>query len=141
MKPWRRLRNIIDRLPRQGSAYAEALAQDDEVAEAAARARAEAEEKALAEGRTPPAPPRWTPRVSEWGIREEMTATVIDRLGEVGTLIRNQRAKSKIRPPKRYPRPETARDRVEQRQLEAYTASLDADYAAATARYEARRSG
>lgn len=124
-----------------GSAYAEALAQDDEVAEAAARARAEAEERAEAEGRTPPAPPRWSPRVSEWGVQEELNATVIDRLGEVGTLIRNRGSKNRVRPPRRYPRPETARDRVDQRRLEAYTASLDADYAAATARYEARRSG
>jgi hypothetical protein len=130
-RTWRQLRVIVDGLPRQGSHFGEALAQDDELAADVIAVRGDEL------GRLPRR--AWQPPVSEWSLDRELLAALFDRIGELAAKVHNQTAKHAIRAPKRYPRPVTAADRAQQRALIAYTESLDADYTAAVARYEAAR--
>lgn len=93
--------SIIDNLPRT-SAYAQAVAQDDELASTMAE----------------PLTARTVP-MTEWSPEVEALAVVVDRLAEVtNTLIATAGGKPKqIRP---YPRPVTAFDRTRaQRRREA----------------------
>ncbi|HEX8632244.1 MAG TPA: hypothetical protein VF755_29145 [Catenuloplanes sp.] len=94
---WRRLLNLIDGLPRT-SAYAEALADDEQLAE-------QLLDRPPGPGRVP---------MSEFSPELEMLTNVFDRLGE---LIQAVTAAAGGKPPKvrPHPRPRTAMDRVRQR--------------------------
>ncbi len=98
---WRRLLNIIDRLPRD-SAYMEAVADDEEVAEQMLRRRDSGEDKQ----------PRR--RLSDWSPTVEILTTIVDRIGE---LTQVAAALGGARPSKlpRGPYPVTAFDRVRNR--------------------------
>jgi len=96
---WRRLLNIIDRLPRH-SAYVEALTDDEEFAEAM-----------LAQG-IPPG--KATRRLADWSPTVELLTGILDRLAEVTQAIAASRG---VKPRKivRAPHPVTALDRIRQR--------------------------
>lgn len=96
---WRRLLNIIDRLPRH-SAYFEALCDDEEMAEHLAR---QPESKSQ---------PRR--RMSEWSATVELLTAVLNRLSE---LIQAVAALGGAKPRKvpSAPYPVTALDRVRNR--------------------------
>lgn len=70
---WRRLLNVIDRLPRH-SAYFEALCDDEEMAEHLARQ---------------PEPKDTKPRrrMSEWNATVELLTAVLNRLGELTQAV------------------------------------------------------
>lgn len=92
----RTLLNLIDHLPRT-SAFQQALAQDDELAQ----------QEALA---SPESSTRDIP-LSEFSPEVEALAAVVDRLGEVtATLVAVNGGKPS--PPRPYPRPVTAWDRA-----------------------------
>jgi hypothetical protein len=94
----RTLLNLIEHLPRT-SAYQQALANDDEVA-AAAMADEPSSRNDLP--------------LSEFSPEVEALASVVDRLGEVTAVLINANG-GKAKPPKPYPRPVTAWDRVRAR--------------------------
>lgn len=99
----RTLLNLIDHLPRN-SHFAEATAQDDELAEGLLD---------RPEGGRPAAPP-----MTEFSPEAEVLAAVVDRLGE---LIRTYAAANGGNPPplKLWPRPVTAADRAHARARKA----------------------
>jgi hypothetical protein len=95
------LLNLIEGLP-SDSAYAEASAQDDELAEMMA-ARGDA--------------PTTGPRVTEFGPTNQLLTEILDRLGEVvAATVAASGGSVKIRP---SPRPETAADRYARRMQDA----------------------
>lgn len=107
---WRRLLNIIDRLPRD-SAFMEAMADDDELADRMVRARGR-----TSEGKTKP-----VRRMSDWSPTVEMLTAILDRLGE---LVQAVAALGGAKPGKlpRAPYPVTALDRARNRQrVETHT--------------------
>lgn len=82
------------------------MAQDDELAEAAADDVAKA---------GPPAGPALT----EFGITEEILAQIRDALGVLNTnliAVNLRKGKPRPKPPQQFPRPRTARDRFRRRQ-------------------------
>ena len=92
---WRRLRNLIEGLPRN-SAYVEAVAADEELA-----------------ATLPDAPGEQVERWSEWSPERDTLVVIADRIGQ---LIAAQVAAAGGRPPKvaPLPRPTTASARVRQ---------------------------
>lgn len=95
----RKALNLIDGLPSH-SAYREALALDEELAEVDAESDAPAA--------------AYRPRITEWSPTEQLLAAVFDRLGEVvATLVATAGGKPKL--PQSWPRPETAMERVTRR--------------------------
>jgi hypothetical protein len=97
---WRRLLNIIDRLPRD-SAYIDALSQDDEFAAAYARDDDDSSAKPVR-------------RMAEWSPSVEILTLILDRLGEVVQAVA---ALGGVKPRKlpRAPRPVTASERLASR--------------------------
>lgn len=95
--------NVIDRLPRS-SAYAEALAEDEALAEQIL----EREEQ----GNAPPAPRR---RVSDWTPTVEILTTIQDRMAELIQVVA-MLGGAKPRQVPWAPRPRTAVQRVRRRQ-------------------------
>lgn len=95
---WRKLLVLLQRIPR-ASAYAEAMSQDEEYAEAVLTQVDDADD-------APSSPPlsQWTPEVA-------LLAAVYDRLGEL-TNATIAAAGGKPSPVKPSPRPVTAFDRV-----------------------------
>ncbi len=71
---WRRLLNLIDQLPRT-SRYAEAMAQDDRLAEQLIRSRAQ----------EPPGKTRR--RMSDWSVQVELLTAILNRLGELTQAV------------------------------------------------------
>ncbi len=89
----RKVLNLIDQLPGH-SCYAEAVAQDDEIA-----------------GETPEPTGKYRPRVTEWSPTEQLLAAVFDRLGEVvAATVASAGGDGRV--PEAWPRPETASERV-----------------------------
>lgn len=101
---FRFLLNLIDQLP-AASRYGEAVAQDDDLAQA------------LLYVEPTPAPPplaEWSPLLAEMRVMSE-------RLGIVAQILANGRYK-----PEPLPRPQTARDRAKRRADQATHARLTA---------------
>lgn len=99
---WRRLLNLIDRLP-VDSHYAAALAQDDELLE-------------LAMAEHPGPMPTRSPSTTEFTPVVELLAAVYDAIRvQTATLLAVNG--NKPEQPKPWPRPETARDRQRKRQF------------------------
>jgi hypothetical protein len=98
---WRRLLNVIDRLPRD-SAFMEAMSDDDELADRMLRQRDDSK---------PPTPRR---RMSDWSPTVEVLTAILDRLGE---LTQTVAALGGAKPGKlpRAPYPITAFDRARHR--------------------------
>lgn len=93
--------NLIDGLP-SDSAYAEASAQDDELAEMMAD-RDDA--------------PALGPRITEFGPTNQLLTAILDRLGEVvAATVAASGGSVKMQP---APRPETAADRYARRMQDA----------------------
>jgi hypothetical protein len=106
----RKLLAYIDRLPSH-SAFAEASAQDDEIAEMYAGAEDD--------GSVP------SPRIIEWTPERAELVKVNDNLRSLTSLVLSALG-GKSDPPKPEPRPETALDRMKERlETEAYTELLD----------------
>lgn len=97
---WRRLLNVIDRLPRD-SAYVEALANDEELAEQMLRRDRGEEKKAKR-------------RLSDWSPTVEVLTAILDRLGELTQAVAALGG-AKPRKVPRAPYPVTAFDRVRNR--------------------------
>lgn len=95
---WRKLLNIIDRLPRD-SAYMEAIANDDAIADRIVEMDA-------------PAPTG--PRLSDWSPEVEALYSLVDRVTELIHLTASAHG-AKPSKPKYAPRPVTALDRARQR--------------------------
>lgn len=100
---WRRLLNIIDRLPRD-SAYVEALSDDEQLAEQMIRQP------------DPPKAPRR--RMADWSPTVELLTAILDRLGEV-TMTIAALGGAKPRKFPRAPHPVTAFERIRNRKREA----------------------
>jgi hypothetical protein len=137
-KSWRRLRNILGRLPTT-SAFVKAQRLDPEVADEAV-----AEQQARKERDQPQR--QWRPDLAEWGPTEELLATLTDRMGELETLIANlpaamQGKKGKAKPPPPYPRPKTAMDEADKRRRLKYFEELDADVREAQERWRQQQAG
>jgi hypothetical protein len=101
---------LIDGLPSY-SAYQEALALDEELAEE------------YADDDRPTT--KYRPKITEWSPTEQLLAAVFDRLGEVVAVVAAANGGSgKL--PEQWPRPETAQDRVlRRRQQREYDELLD----------------
>jgi len=97
---WRRLLNIIDRLPRN-SAYCEALTEDEELAEQVLKG---------------PDPQQTAPRrrMADWSPTVEMLTAILDRLGELTLAVAARRGAKPGKLP-RGPYPTTAVERVRAR--------------------------
>lgn len=98
---------LVDHLP-VDSAFAEASAQDDELAELLAAERDDEDEDA----------PARAPRITEFGPTNQLLTAVYDRLGEVIAAIVAS-AGGKPPPVRPSPRPETAADRLAKKVAEA----------------------
>jgi hypothetical protein len=98
-KPWRKLANILRRLPSH-SHFITAQRNDPELAEQLVQSGVE--------------PEKWTPPATEWGLPELLTAALFDRLGNVITAVQ---AGPQRRPQQmdQFPRPETEIDRARRR--------------------------
>jgi hypothetical protein len=111
LRPWPQLARYLRQLQQTPtSRYVVAQQDDDELALVAARMRRDNAQSA--------APVRYRPPATAWGIGEELWAKIFDRLGEIEALLSDlpiAGKKRKAKPPKRYPRPETAVDRAELR--------------------------
>lgn len=108
---WRRLLNIIDRLPRD-SAYIEALTEDEQLAEQLLRRQT---------GQPAAAKPRR--RMSDWSPTVEMLTAILDRLGELTQAVAALGG-AKPRQVPRAPYPVTAADRVRNRKRHEQHRSL-----------------
>lgn len=147
-KTWRRLRVILERLPRT-SKYVTAKKNDPEVALEVARA--------LRDAKNGPRGSRWHPPADEWDSANELLATAVDRLGEIEALLSalpvatgsNGKPIKRPKPPKQLPRPRTAIERAEALLAEEHVLDIIADveasyvsaedYAAEAARQEQYR--
>lgn len=96
--------NLIDHLPRD-SAFAEAVAEDDELAER--------QVVHLDTGR------KRTPPVSEFSPDVELLAAVYDRLGHLIAMTAAAAGAKRPPKPKPWPRPVTALERARHRQARA----------------------
>lgn len=115
---WRLLLNLIEHLPR-GSAFAEAVAEDDDLAD----------RNAVRPTR------RRSPPVSEFTPDVELLAAVHDRIGNLITVVAATSGSKKPPKPKPWPRPVTAAERAERRRAK----SDFNDIVAVFAPHEARR--
>jgi hypothetical protein len=105
---WRKLLNLIDRLPRN-SAYVEALAEDDELAQQLS---------------SQPRPNvRSVRRMTEWSVEVELLSVVADRLAELAQVVATSRGAKRTRVAP-MPRPLTAGQRLEVRQRHSKHLSL-----------------
>jgi hypothetical protein len=127
---WRRLRVILDRLPRN-SRYVLAKKNDPEIALEVARAQREA--RAAGKGG------RWHPPADEWDTSAELLATVADRLGEVEALLasmpvatdKHGKPVKRQKPPKEFPRPLSAIEEADRVLGEQHVEEIIADVEAA----------
>lgn len=101
LRQWRDLLLLVDHLPRN-SAFAEAMSEDEEVAEEYLNATRGDKPKSA------------RPRISEWSAEVERMTDMIDRMGEmIQAIVASNGGKApKLRP---QPRPKTAIDRVRER--------------------------
>ncbi|HMG44997.1 MAG TPA: hypothetical protein VK611_26930 [Acidimicrobiales bacterium] len=99
---WRFLLNLIDHLPRT-SFFADAMAQDDDLVE---------QSRDRLGGHS-----AWRPSVSEWGLLEELVASVSDEVRRLNNnfVTVNSKKGKRPKPPKPHPRPETAIERAKKR--------------------------
>jgi hypothetical protein len=107
LKTWRRLALIIQNLP-EHSHFRIAVRNDPENALAVASAQREA--RAAGTGG------KWHPPAEEWDLRTELEARLLDRLGEVVSLLADLpvAVKKRHKPPKPFPRPYSAVEEAEQ---------------------------
>jgi hypothetical protein len=107
-RPWRMLRRLISQLP-PSSRFVIAKRNDPEIALEVARAARES--RAAGTGG------KYRPPATEWDTQAELTAAMLDRLGEVSALLQDMPIagkKRKAKPPKRTPRPATAIEKADQ---------------------------
>lgn len=120
-RPWSQLARLLAQLP-PSSRYMLARREDPERALIVARARREARSTESAD--------RYRPPAVEWDTPTELSAAILDRLGDVMTLLQDlpiAGKKRKAKPPKRTPRPETAVERAEQRLAQEHVEEIIAD--------------
>jgi hypothetical protein len=124
-RSWRQLALILDRLP-LSSAYREAWIDDPEVAEA------------IASQPEPPSTGRPRLPLSEYDTHASLLADVLDRLGDVVSVLMQQNGG---KPPKvpPAPRPETGVERARRRLEDKRHADLVAEVKAAQERWERSR--
>ena len=103
LRRWRRLLNILDHLPRT-SAYAQALATDEQLAELVADLP----------GADPGKAPKWQREHRDYTPEVEMLSAVFDRIGELIRVTAAARGAGG-RPPAAAPRPVAAIERVRRR--------------------------
>lgn len=129
LKPWRRLLNVLDRLP-ANSQYVTAQRNDPELAELIA---------SLPEAEMG----RWRPPATEFSLDTSLLAEIRDRLGVVATLLGDMPlapgVKRRSKPPPPFPRPLTAIERARAAAEAQMEADLDDMVAAAHATYEAEQ--
>ncbi len=125
------LRVILDRLPPH-SHYVTAKKEDPDVALEIARAVREE----IAAGR----PSTWRPRAVDWSLYAELAEQILARLGEIEALLADMPIagrKRRARPPRRFPRPETAIERAEQQLALEHFESILAEVEEAKERWRA----
>lgn len=132
VRPWRQLRRLLSQLmEHQESHFVAAQKTDpDLVANLAERL---AQDKANGKRRKP-----WRPRAVGWSQDTELIARLLDRTGELLSVMADQpvpNGKRKNKPPKPFPRPETAHEKAELIARTRYFESLDADVREAQERY------
>jgi hypothetical protein len=120
LKTWRRLAVIIERLP-ENSHFRVAVRNDPEFALEQARMQREA--------RATGAGGRWHPPAEEWDVRAELDARILDRLGEVVSLLGDMpvAVKKRHKPPKPFARPRSAIEDAEQLLAEEHVADIIQD--------------
>lgn len=106
-----------------GSAYREAVRNDPRVVE---RVLALDDDDAVGQ---------WRPQGADWSLRDEMTATLIDRLGQLLAVEAARGSGKKAKSPAPYPRPLRAVDLARAEAESRYLAELDDDVEAAQARW------
>lgn len=127
-RSWRQLANVIAGLP-DSSHFRTAQRNDPEIAERVA----EELEIEGAEG------PKWAPRPEEWDLLHELLAANFDRVGDLIAAVINTTPgiQTKVKPPDRYPRPETEIDRARRRFIARTEDDLEDLIAQAHANWEA----
>jgi hypothetical protein len=120
-RPWTMLSRLLQQLP-PSSRFVIAKRDDPEMALEVARAMRNA--RASGKGQ------RYRPPAAEWNTTAELTAAVVDRLGEVVTLLQDlpiAGKKRKAKPPKPVARPESAIERAERELSDEHVNEIIAD--------------
>ena len=89
-------------------------------------------------GKTEKRARKYRPSAYEWGVVPNLLKAILDRLGELEAIEASHPLPPKVKrlkPPKGYPLPETAMERVELAARIAYFESLDAEVQEAQERY------
>lgn len=117
---------LIDRMPAMGSQVAEARRDDPEMVERVL---------SLVEDEMPP----WRPQATDWTLRDELTASMFDRLGVLIAVeqARGSGKRPKVPPP--FPRPVRAVDLARSAAEAEYLAELDDEVRAAQERWRAQQ--
>lgn len=102
------------------------------------------EEQQRREKRTGKRRSPWRPSAYEWGVVPTLLTVIIDRLGELLAVEASQPLPQKakrLKPPKPFPGPSSAMERVEWEARLAYFESLDAEVQEAQERYRQEHGG
>lgn len=142
-RPWGMLRRLLLQLP-PSSRYVIAKRNDPEVALEVARAARE--ERAAGRGG------KWHPSAFEWNEQTELSAALLDRMGELVALMQDlpiAGKRRKAKPPKPTPRPVGAIEKAEQRLADEHVSEIvqdvenakvsEAEYAKIAAEVDAAR--
>lgn len=100
-----------------------------------ARARYKREQELEASGRKRAS---WAPSHREWGMAEELLSSILDRVGELLSVEASHplpKGTKAHKPPKRFPRPVSAYERVKLEARLEYMESIVSDVEEAQARY------
>lgn len=128
LRPWTQLRRYLDQLQEiRTSRFVIAQQNDPELAMTAARRRREAA-KSTTGG-------RWRPPAVDFDTAVEIQARILDRLGEVATLLeampvatdKHGKPRKRSKPPKPFPRPETAVEQAEQLLTQEHVSDIITD--------------
>lgn len=127
-RPWWEFMVFLDGLPSMGSEFREAQRNAPEVV----TRLLELSEEGL---------PQWSPVGSEWTLRDELTAALFDRVGQLLSVEVARNTGKAPKPPQPFPRPVRAIDLARSELEREYLGELDDEVAAAQARWRAAREG
>lgn len=122
----------------ENSHFVVAQANDPEVARALYERREAQAKLRGSQGR------KYRPSAYEWGVVPQLLKGILDRLGEIEAIEGSRplpKGTKRLKPPKGFPMPRTAMERIELDARIAYFESLDRDVEEAQERYRREHGG